>query len=140
MLGMKFLRENNARTRYLSIAECQRLMSSCIASHTRAIVTVALHTGMRQGEILNLEWRDLDFDAGFILVRESKNGQARHVPMDTTVRELFSNYPRSFGSDLIFAGPSGSRLTDIRVGFQNACTRAGISDLHFHDLRHSYAS
>jgi integrase len=139
MLGMKFLRENNARTRYLSIEECQRLISSCIAPHIGAIVTVALHTGMRQGEILNLEWRDLDFDAGFILVRDSKNGQSRHVPMDTTVRELFFNYRRA-GSDLIFVGASASRLKDIRVGFQNACARAGINDLHFHDLRHTFAS
>ncbi len=76
----------------------------------------------------------------FANVRESKNGQARHVPMDITVRELFCNYPRRSVTSLIFAGASGTRLTDIRVGFQNACARAGISDLHFHDLRHTFAS
>src|SRR2546425_1662664 len=53
MKGMKFLRENNARTRYLSLEECQRLIASCIAPHIRAVVTVALHSGMRLGEILH---------------------------------------------------------------------------------------
>ena len=52
MKGMKFLRENNARTRYLSLEECQRLIANCIAPHIRALVTVALHSGMRLGEIL----------------------------------------------------------------------------------------
>jgi integrase len=138
--GMKFQRENNARTRYLSIDECQRLIASCIAPHIRAIVTIAIHSGMRLGEILNLRWQDLDFQSSFILVRDSKNGQPRHVPMDDALTTLLSAYPRRPGIDLIFAGPSGSRLTDIRVGFLNACERAGITDLHFHDLRHSYSS
>jgi len=140
MTGMKFLRENNARTRYRLVEECQRLINSCIAPHIRAIVSVATHAGLRLGEILNLRWRDLDFHSGFILVRDSKNGEARHVPMDETLLALFSTYPHRPGIDLIFASPSGGRYADIRVGFKNACKRAGITDLHFHDLRHSYAS
>ena len=137
---MKFLRENNARTRYLSIEECQRLIDSCIAPHIRAIVTVALHSGMRLGEILNLHWRDIDFQSGFMLIRDSKNGEARPVPMDRTLVALFTAYPRRAGGDLVFASPRGSRYTDVRVGFRNACTRAGITDFRFHDCRHSYAS
>jgi hypothetical protein len=88
MTGMKFLRENNARTRYLSIEECQRLIDSCAAPHIQAIVTVALHSGMRLGEILNLHWRDIDFQSGFMLIRDSKNGEARPVPMDKTLIAL----------------------------------------------------
>ena len=45
---------------------------------------------MRCGEIRNLQWRDLDFDSGFIIIRDSKNGETRHVPMDSTVVELLS--------------------------------------------------
>jgi integrase len=140
MTGMKFQRENNARTRYLSIEECQRLINSCIAPHIRAIVSVAAHAGLRLSEILNLCWRDIDFHSGFILVRDSKNGEARHVPMDETLLALFSTYPHRPDIDLIFVSPSGGRYTNIRGAFKNACKRAGITDLHFHDLRHSYAS
>jgi len=140
MAGMKFLRENNARTRYLSIEECQRLISCCVAPHIRAIVTIALHTGMRLGEILNLHWQDLDFKSNFILIRDSKNGDGRPVPMDATVVALLSSYPEHPGSELVFASPSGKRFTNIRTGFRNACDRAGITNFRFHNTRHSWAS
>jgi len=140
MAGIRFLRENNARTRYLSLEESQRLIASCIAPHIRALVTVALHSGMRLGEILNLCWQDLDFASGFILVRDSKNGESRHVPMDAILSALFRSYPRRLGTDLVFSSSSGGRIVDVRTGFRNACKRAGLIDLHFHDLRHTFAS
>src|SRR5437667_10789190 len=140
MQGIKFLRENNARTRYLSLEESQRLIASCMAPHIRAMVSVALHSGMRLGEILNLHWYDLDFASGFILVRDSKNGESRHVPMDTILFALFRAYPRRVGADLVFSSSSGGRIVDVRTGFQNACKRAELTDLHFHDLRHTFAS
>jgi len=139
MQGIKFLRENNARTRYLSVDECHRLIDSCMAPHIRAIVTVALHTGMRLGEILNLRWQDLDFSSGFILVQDSKNGQARQVPMDSMISTLLRSWPRL--SDLVFTSVlTGGRIVDVRTGFLNACKRAGLTDLHLHDLRHTFAS
>jgi len=140
MAGIRFLRENNARTRYLSLEESQRLIASCIAPHIRALVTVALHSGMRLGEILNLCWQDLDFASGFILVRDSKNGESRHVAVDATLSALFRAYPHRLGTDLVFSSPAGGRIVDVRTGFQNACKRAGLTDLHFHDLRHTFAS
>src|SRR6266566_2769797 len=141
MKSMKFLRENNARTRYLSLEECQRLIASCIAPHIRAIVTVALHTGMRLGEMLNLRWQDLDFSSGFILVRDSKNGQARQVGIDSMISTLLRSWPRLSDQDIVFTSVlTGGRIVDIRAGFLNACKRAGITGLHFHDLRHTFAS
>jgi integrase/recombinase XerD len=95
---------------------------------------------MRLGEILNLRWQDLDFSSRFIFIRESKNGSGRPVPMDATLTALFFSYPRRPGTDLIFASTRGTKLTDIHVGFKNACRRADIVDLRFHDLRHAYAS
>ena len=109
MTGMKLQRENNVRTRYLSIEECQRLINSCIAPHIRAIVSVAAHAGLRLSEILNLRWGDIDFHSGFILVRDSKNGEARHVPMDENPAGAVQDVPASPGVDLIFASPSGGR-------------------------------
>src|SRR3989449_4595494 len=140
MAGIRFSRENNARTRYLSLQECQRLIASCIAPHIRALVGVALHSGMRLGEILNLRWYDLDFASGFILVRDSKNGESRHVPMDATLSALFRAYPHRLGTDLVFSSSRGGRIVDVRTGFLNSCKRVGLTDLHFHDLRHTFAS
>src|SRR6266566_4550558 len=140
MTGIRFLRENNARTRYLSLEESNRLIASCIAPHIRALVTIALHSGMRLGEILNLRWHDLDFAAGFILVRDSKNGESRQVPTDATLSALFRAYPHRPSTDLVFSSSSGGHIVDVRTGFQNAGKRAGLIDLHFHDLRHTFAS
>src|SRR6266513_4929721 len=140
MTGIRFLRENNARTRYLSLEESIRLIANCIAPHIRALVTVALHSGMRLGEILNLRWHDLDFAAGFILVRDSKNGESRQVPTDATLSALFRAYPHRPSTDLVFSSSSGGHIVDVRTGFQNACKRAGLTDLHYHDLRHTFAS
>lgn len=138
--GLKFLSEaGNARLRYLSLDECERLILACKAPHLRAIVTIALHTGMRSGEIWNLQWGDVDFDAGFLIVRDSKNGQSRHVPMDSTIVTLLRNWPRTAAS-LIFTNSNGSRLGWLQHGFRKALGRSGLTDLHFHDLRHTFAS
>ena len=140
MKGIKFLPENNARLRYLLREECDRLVESCIAPHLRAIVTVALHTGMRSGEIRSLQWNDLDFASGFIIIRDSKNGEPRHVPMDSTVVDLFRNFPRTSGSEFVFTNAAGGRLGWVQHGYRKALVRAGLCDLHFHDLRHTFAS
>jgi len=100
------------------------LIAGCIAPHTRAAITVALHTGMRLGEILNQRWQDLDFGSNFILVHDSKNGDSRHVPMDATLSTLFRSWPRLHGQDIVFASVrTGGRIVDIRAGFLNACKR-----------------
>ena len=140
MKGIKFLPENNARLRYLSLKECDRLIQACKAPHLRAIVTIALHTGMRSGEIRSLQWRDLDFDTGFLIVRDSKNGEARHVPMDSTVIAILRNWPRTTGSEFTFNNNAGKRLGWVQHGWRKALGRAGLTDLHFHDLRHTFAS
>ncbi len=140
MKNLKFLPENNRRHRYLSVPESENLVNACISPRVCAIVELCLHTGLRLGEILNLRFQDIDFPAGLILIRDSKNGQPRHIPMDSTVVDLLSNYSRHPMSDLVFASASGTKLKSVRDGFKNACNRAGLSDLHFHDLRHTFAS
>ena len=110
------------------------------AKIVKHIVTIALHTGMRSGEIRNIQWRDVDFDAGFIIIRDSKNGESRHVPMDLTLVELFRNHPRTPGSDFVFNNSAGRRLGWLQHGFRKALVRAELQDLHFHDLRHTFAS
>lgn len=139
--GLKFLSEaGNARLRFLSLEECDRLIQACKAPHLRAIVTIALHTGMRSGEIRNLQWCDLDFDTGFLIVSDSKNDEKRHVPLDSTVVALLGNWPRTAGSEFVFTNSAGGHLGWLQHGFRKALGRSGLTDLHFHDLRHTFAS
>ena len=79
---------DNERVRYLTEDEEKRLFASMGDNEQlKSIVTVALHTGMRRGEIFNLKWFDLDFDRGVIQVRKTKTKLNRVVPMNARVRE-----------------------------------------------------
>lgn len=140
MKNFRGLPEHNRRHRFLNVEESERLVQACISPRVRAVVQLLLHTGMRLGEALGLRWQNVDFSIGLILIPDSKNGHPRHIPMDAAVVDLLTNYPRHPTSDLVFANANGCKLKGIRDGFKNACNRAGLADLHVHDLRHTFAS
>ena len=85
---VKQLKENNKRLRFLTIEECQTLIDCC-QSHLKPMVTVAIHTGMRRGEILNLKWANVDLKHEFILLDKTKNDERREIPINTTLEEIF---------------------------------------------------
>ena len=60
--------------------------------------------------------------------------------MDSAITEVLRSYPRTPGSDWVFPNAAGERLGWVQHGFRNALGRAGLNDLHFHDLRHTFAS
>ena len=137
--NVKLLPENNRRLRFLSTEDCQRLIECC-HKDLKPIVVVALHTGMRKSEILNLKWKQVDLMHSFILLDTSKNGERREIPINTTLDYLFKEIPHSVESEYVFTGKTGKPLTDIKKGFHAALRRAEISDFRFHDLRHTFAS
>jgi integrase len=99
------------------------------------IITVALHTSIRLGEILNLGHADIDFVTGVLTVRNSKNSESRHIPMDSTVTAMFKRTPKQSNSDYVFPNSTGEHWTCAQKAFRHARARAGLVDLHFHDLR-----
>ena len=143
----KFLEENNRRLRYLSREECRTLIDVS-NPHLRPIVITALNTGMRKGEILALTWDKIDFDNRFILLDKTKNGERREIPINATLKqtllELFQGTkerPRRIDVPFVFCNPAtGTSYHDIHRQFDTACRRAKISNFHFHDLRHTFAS
>ena len=88
---VKKLRMDNQRTRHLSLEEEDRLMATLSGrrSHLKPLVTVAIYTGMRSGELLKLCRSHLDFGLNIINVKQTKTGKDRTVPMDVAVRETF---------------------------------------------------
>ena len=86
--GVKMLKENNERDRVLSSEEYARLLAYC-QDYLKPIVKLAYHTGMRQGEILNLTWGQVDLREGFIRLRpeETKTNEGRLVPFNGELRE-----------------------------------------------------
>ncbi len=140
---VKLLRENNARTRYLTEEEEDKLQEK-IAPVAWPVVAFAVHTGLRQSEQFNLRWENVDFRAGTITIPRSKHGGVRHVTMNATVRALLRVLPSRFRSAYVFPSetmqtPQDARNFVNRV-FSPALEKAGIQGLRWHDLRHSFAS
>ncbi len=139
--GIKPLRENGARTRFLDGDEIERLLGAASESF-RPILLTALHSGMRRGEILNLKWADVDFKNSIITVQESKSGKKRMLPMDDTLCETLGVLPTRFQQGYVFPSPvkEGQPRYDFRRQFGNAVKKSDIDNFRFHDLRHTFAS
>lgn len=146
---VKRFREDNERNRYLSDEEEVRLLSVLIGQRAslRPVVVLAIHTGMRRGELLRLRWPNVDFVRGLIHVMNShreqtKSGHSRSIPMNQIAREqLLSLQSESGDTEYVFVNrQTGEPRTDVKTGFRSACREAGIEDFHFHDLRHTAAT
>lgn len=133
--------KDNLKERTLKPNEEIRLMETC-SETLRPIITVALNTGMRRAEILNLKWSQIDFKARRIRVEKTKSGKVRFVPVNNTLfYELNRLRDENGQSPYIFFNPeTGKPYLDMKTGFKGACRRAGIHSLRFHDLRHTFAS
>lgn len=134
------LRENNERKRYLTFEEETRLMAALtgLRFHIKPLVTVAIHTGMRKGELLNLRWEHVDFVRGIIHITNTKTDRNRDVPMNSEVREIMLGLQPETTEGYVFRNPkTGGKLIDVKKAFNSAVREAGISDFKFHDLRHT---
>ncbi|MGH9428029.1 MAG: tyrosine-type recombinase/integrase [Terriglobia bacterium] len=98
---------------------------------------VALHSGLRRAEILSLRRQNVDWHLRRILVEHTKNGERRGIPMNDTLYETLRRLPVRLDSELLFPGVTPGMVTKA---FSRAAKRAGLTDFHFHDLRHSFAS
>jgi len=103
------------------------------------ITIAAINTGLRQGNLLNLLWSDINWTTGMITVRKSKSGKSRRIPMNSIVQNILlaqQNQVASQLGDRIF--PHDARY--LRRAFNRAVKQAGLSPFRFHDLRHTFAS
>lgn len=133
---------SNTKTEFLTGEELKRLLVAIgedINPYAGPIMLTALYTGMRKGEILRLEWPDIDFERGFIHIRGPKGGQDQKVPLNDPAREVFEKLPRTH--ELIFPGIHGLR-TGIYHAIGKIKRKAGLpTDFRpLHGLRHHYAS
>lgn len=135
---MRRLQEQQKEIRILTHDEIKRLLeASC--SHLRAMIIIALNTGMRLGEILGLSWSAVDFAQGHITLWKTKNSKPRHIPMNIEVRKVLEGLRN--GSDLVFPSKrlNGPRAY-VKTAWWAALERAGIEDFTFHGIRHHAAT
>jgi integrase len=150
------------RSRFLSQEDLEAVLREGIPDDDwgvmeRPLYLMAAMTGMRQGELLGLRWRDLDWMAQKVRIRQaflrgefkapkSRRG-VRGVPMADMLagqlERLFQATEFDADDDLVFANPCTGRPLDrskVRKRFQRACRRAGVRVVRFHDLRHTFGT
>ncbi len=137
---VKNLRITNLCGHCLTTEEEHALFTALAGSEwVSYIVLFASHTGMRRGEIFKLRWFDIDMTRETVHVRQSKNGKARAVPMNETIKILLQGLPKT--SEYVFPSPkTGGRVMDVGRQFERAVKEAGLSNFRFHDLRHTAAT
>lgn len=140
------LSEPRGRVRYLDDEERKKLLEVCQQSespHLYFLVVLALSTGARHGELVNLHWKDVDLKRKVIVLHDTKNKERRVLPLTThALRLMEERYSAATSkSELVFPSPfDPSRPWYSRSAWQAALDRANIQDFRFHDLRHSAAS
>ena len=138
------LREDNQRNRYLLPAEEKRLLLQLDGprAHLKPIVLLAIHTGMRRGEILKLRWAEVDFVRNLIYVTSTKSGKDRTVPLNDVARTVLTDLKKEAnGSASVFVcDKTGKAPLDIKTGFARAREDSKIEGFRFHDLRHTFAT
>ncbi len=135
------LKENRGIERWLSDDERQRLLAACKTSEwdkLYLLVIMALTTGARRGELLELSWSDIDFKARTAMLNMTKNGDPRVLTLPSPAIEALMPH-RGFG--LVFPGEKTPHNPyTIKKPWAKALKQAEIENFRFHDLRHSAAS
>ncbi len=116
-------------------SEERRLLNACLEArnpYLLPIVRLALETAMRQGELVGLRWEYVDLARRIAHLPDTKNGEARTVPLSSTAVNVLRALPRGLHGEVF----PGLTTEAIKRAFARARRRAEIEDLHFHDLRH----
>jgi integrase len=123
--------------RVLSQDEERRLIEAA-APHFRPLIIVAINTGMRRGELLNLRWEQVDLHNLTITISHSKNGRVRHLPINKSAQEVLNELPEPHEGHVFRY--RGLPIKAVKTAFLAAVRRAGIPRCRFHDLRHTFAT
>jgi integrase len=129
--------ETNARQGFLTDEQYEKVRDS-LPDYLRPVFVTGYFTGVRLGELLAIEWNQIDWEQGFITLNadETKSGYSRAVPiLDGDMRTwLMWSQENANGSTRVFHD-DGEPLKDFRGAWTTACERADVPDLKFHDLR-----
>jgi integrase len=144
--AVELFQEDNERDRVLTEEEFSQLYEQA-ASHLKPILLCAWETGMRRGEILSLTWHRVNLRENLISLesQDTKTKRRRQVPISQKLQDTLLSLRQAQGkvADIhqhVFLGTTGNPVKNIQEAFDNAVDRAGLKDVHFHDLRRSFAT
>lgn len=127
------LREDNVNPRPLSEGEEHRLFA-VLPEHYKPIVTFALNTGLRLGELQAQRWADVNMEAGILTVSRPKSGKRETVPLNTAAYAVLIAADQT--SELVFPRMP-KKMSDMFIRYAR---KAGLGDVSFHDLRDTFVS
>jgi integrase len=139
------LTEPAGRVRFLTDAELKKLLEASEKDRVMsAAIIVSLSCGLRQGELLRLEWRDVDFDRAAVTVRIAKNKTSRSVYLVSAAAAALAKLRKGalVSPTHVFLNTDGTALRKgmLETRWRKIREAAGLKDFHWHDLRHSCAS
>ena len=134
---------DNQKTEDLNSEQLKRLLTAIDNSEdieAANIMRLALYTGMRRGEMFKLKWGDIDFQRGFISIKNPKGGVSQKIPLNKEARQVLENHP--WKAENVFVKRDGLPFNDIKERVNAIKQAAGIpNDFRaLHGLRHTYAS
>ena len=136
-------KEDNQRDRWLKKDEEGRLLGKS-PEWLREIISFALNTGLRQDELLSLEWSRVSLFRKTILIQKTKNGKPKTLPLNKIALDVLNQRSnvKSIRNDLVFFSRNGKKIysNNLRQSFYTVLRKVGIEDFRFHDLRHSFAT
>lgn len=121
--------------RFLKQEEVRAVLQKAAETRIYLVVAMAIYTGMRQGEILRLDWKDIDFEGKSIIVKFSKPGKFRKIPLHSDLAAILKAHRKDDG--LIYEGALKT------IDWEMILIRRELSKIahfRFHDLRHTFAS
>jgi integrase len=133
-IGVKLPKVDNGRLRYLTPDELKKALHVA-PEWMRAPLALAAFTGCRRGELLALRWNDVNLKQRVVFLPDTKNGEAKAVPLNSLAIEVLEYLPKD--DELVLPGVDGPRLS---VETKRLFKRQGIKDASFHTLRHTAAS
>jgi len=136
---------HNNKTEDLTQAQLKKLLEVIDESEdivAANMMRIALFTGMRRGEMFKLKWEDIDFDKGFISLRDPKGKEPQKIPLNDSARSVFKSIPRHKSGFVFTMNKGGPFTTDLRRRLNRIRDAAGLpKDFRaLHGLRHVYAS
>ncbi len=137
LTGIKKPKPDSPRDRRLEEGELDRLVQGCQKCRNRLIepiIQFAVETGMRRGEILNIRWADVDQGHFTLHIPQTKNGYPRTIPLSPEAIRILES--ANCGNER--AVPTTANA--LKLAWKRLTNRAGVDDLHFHDLRHEAIS
>ena len=137
---VKFLPEENLQFKTLSQEEEQALLACC-PPYLQDMIVFDLNTGLRSGDVFNLQWEGVDFEQQQLNVLVQKTRRKLMVPVNEAASSVLDAWRGMRKGPYVFYNQlTGDRFRGLKGGFKLACKQAGLKGVTWHTLRHTFAS